>query len=310
METFKLFLTQFTDETIAISALSLIFVFSVLVAYWIYNRRKFQQLAHQIPATVVKNYLDSIIQNSTALKSSLFRGGGLEDGIPSVVPIAKLSTGHVGDGGLSSDVLNQKNAEIAALKNQLGDKDKLIADLEKKASQSSPDGGADVSGLNAEIERLEGLLKERDEELASTKLAGGESVGGNDDELQKQLEAITKERDELKDRLQEYEIIEEDLANLKRLQQENEQLKKTVASLKPGGIVETASKSEAAVSKKDEVAEAASEESTQDAPETVSENEVEAGPAASEDASAGSGDDQAEQKSAEELLNEFEKMLG
>lgn len=328
VETFKLFLTQFTDETIAISALSMLLVFSMLVAYWIYNRRKFQQLAHQIPATVVKNYLDSIIQNSTALKSSLFRGGGLEDGIPSVVPVTQLPMGKVGESGISSDVLNQKNAEIAALKTQLGDKDKLILDLEKRVSAgagSVGDGGEEVANLKAEVERLENLLKEKEAELANAGSTAGESSGGGDEALKQQLDAVTKERDELKDRLQEYEIIEEDLANLKRLQQENEQLKKTIASLKPGeggapsAIEATSDTSGESDDAGADSAEAgvemdAASESSPELEASNSEEEVAVAESESSDDS-GDGDDggqeeQAEQKSAEELLNEFEKMLG
>ena len=61
METIKLFLTKFTDETITISSMSLLFVTCVLIIYWIYNRKKFHKLTHQIPASVVKNYLDSTL---------------------------------------------------------------------------------------------------------------------------------------------------------------------------------------------------------------------------------------------------------
>jgi hypothetical protein len=46
---------------------------------------------------------------------------------------------------------------------------------------------------------------------------------------------VTKERDEIRDRLREFEIISDDLANLKRLQQENEQLKRSLAA--QGGAV-------------------------------------------------------------------------
>ena len=70
MESIRVILTQFTDETISIFLAVLVIVFAALIAYWVYNRRKFHQLSHQIPASVVKNYLDSIIANSTALKSS------------------------------------------------------------------------------------------------------------------------------------------------------------------------------------------------------------------------------------------------
>ena len=91
-ETLRLILTKFTDETITVFSMLSAFTMAGIITYWFYNRKKFHQLTHEIPASVVKNYLDSIIQNSTSLKSSLFRGGGLDmgNGIPSVVPVGDL----------------------------------------------------------------------------------------------------------------------------------------------------------------------------------------------------------------------------
>jgi len=310
METLKLVLTQFTDEAITISAMVLLLIGILSVAYWIYNRRKFRSLAHQIPASVVKNYLDSIIQNSTALKSSLFRGGGLElgDGIPSVLPTSNLPSTGVGVAN-SSEELNQKNAEIASLQSRLSDKDKMIADLEAKLkdSASAPAPAADNSGevvaLKAENTELRDLL-----EKAQKDLEVAQAAGGGDDALQVKLKEVSKECDELKERLMEYEIIEEDLANLKRLQEENDKLKKQLAE---GGGAAAAPEPEPAAEAAPEpepAAEAAPE------PEPVAEPEPEpAAEAAPEPAAEGEPEvpqNEGEQKSAEELLSEFEKMLG
>ena len=62
-------------------------------------------------------------------------------------------------------------------------------------------------------------------------LAAASASSGGDGAIKAELGKVTKERDELKERLMEYEIIEEDF-DLKRLQQENEQLKATIAQLK------------------------------------------------------------------------------
>ena len=109
-ETVRLILTKFTDETITVFSTLLLMTMAIIVAYWFYNRKKFHQLSHEIPASVVKNYLDSIIQNSAALKSSLFRGGGLDigNGIPSVVPIHDLPAGNVSIGSSSEERSHKK----------------------------------------------------------------------------------------------------------------------------------------------------------------------------------------------------------
>ncbi len=331
MESLRLVLTQFTDETISISLAVLVVVFASLVAYWFYNRRRFHQLSHQIPASVVKNYLDSIIANSTALKSSLFRGGGLElgEGIPSILPTSDLPSGGIAVGSDNSEALAQKNAEIANLKSLVGQKDATIAELEKmlEAARASNGGGIseeEAGILKSEVDSLKAQLEEANAALEGAVAGGG---SGGDGELDAQIESVTKERDELKERLMEYEIIEEDLANLKKFQQENEQLKKTIAELKGGATEEEApAVEEPAAEEAPAVEEPAAEETPAveepeaeeaPAPEPPPEVTAEENPAADEGATAAASeenpeipDNDGEQKSAAELLSEFEKMLG
>lgn len=331
-ETLKRFVrevAQFSDETLIITLSILILVLVILVLYWHYNKKKFHQLSHQIPASVLKTYLDSIIQNSTSLKSSLFRGGGLEigEGIPSVVPVGDLPIGNVsvGDG---SEELNQKNAEISSLTQRLADKDRQLGELDNKLREaqaaslsSGGDSSEEVAILQAEIEKLRA-------ELEALKSAA--PAGGGDDAMAGQLADVTKERDELKERLMEYEIIEEDLANLKRLQQENDQLKKTIADLQAGGsapapVPEAEPVAEEAAPVEEPPAEEPAAEIPEAAPEEApgGDEDLEAQMAAAitdtpapaeEPAAEAPADDiptnEGEQKSAEELLSEFEKMLG
>lgn len=280
---------------------------AMIIAYWFYNRKKFHQLTHEIPASVVKNYLDSIIQNSTALKSSLFRGGGLDmgNGIPSVVPVGDLpSSMNIGIGSGSEEV-NQKNAEIASLKLNLSDRTKQIADLEKRMQDlsASKGGGGDSDALHKEIAKLQAELND-----------ARSSGGGNSADLAK----ANSELNNLRERLKEYEIIEEDLANLKRLQQENDQLKAELAALKKGGAAQP--KVEAPVAAAAPPPPPVVEEEEMDLEAEMARAIAESQPAAKpapqvaqvaavvevEEAPIVEG----EQKSAEELLSEFEKMLG
>jgi Tfp pilus assembly protein PilO len=316
LESLQYILNHFTDETISISFAVLILIAVTMIAYWWYNRRKFHQLQHQIPASVLKNYLDSIIANSNALKSSLFRGGGLEigEGIPSIVPSGDLPTGNVGDGA-SAEELARKNAEISSLKATISQKDSTIAELEKMLEAARADNGGGIS--DAEAKLLNDEIAKLKEELAAAKANDG---GGGADAAE--LAAITKERDELKERLMEYEIIEEDLANLKKFQQENDELKKKIAEL--GGEVpaapEPAAAAEAAPAPEPEpaAAEAAPEPVAEPEPtpepepveETPSVEEIAAAEPVEAAAEEVPASDDGEQKSAEELLSEFEKMLG
>lgn len=290
--------TQFNDETFLVSSLIGLFVLCCLIAIWLYNRRKFHNLKHQIPADVVKNYLDSIIQNSTALKSSLFRGGGLDvaDGIPSVFPVGNMQGGNVSTGGASAEEINQKNAEISSLRTQLSDKDRIIQDLEKRLAEG---GGASADDL-AKINTLTSENTSLKEELEAAKASGG-GDGASSEELQ----AVSKERDDLKERLMEYEIIEEDLANLKRLQQENEQLKKSLEAMKSGAEAPAAEPApapapEPAAEPEEDLEAAMAAAITESAPASPTDN-------AEVQEELGVPENEGEQKSAEELLSEFEK---
>ena len=297
----------------------LVLVFSVLVAYWYYNRRKFHQLSHQIPASVVKNYLDSIIANSNALKSSLFRGGGLdvEEGIPAILPTSELPTGGVSVGGGNSEALAQKNAEIANLKSLLSQKDATISELEKmlEAARSNSGGGITQEEYDIVKSEVTGLKNQLEE--ANSALEVAKSAGSDDSASSAQLDQISSERDELKERLMEYEIIEEDLANLKKYQQENEQLKKTIEELKGGAApVEAAPAAQEAEVAPEETMEAAPVEEApvaEPGPEVTGDDN----PAADDGATAAAAEEMpdvpgngGDQKSADELLSEFEKMLG
>ena len=309
-ETIRLILTKFTDETITVFSLLLLVTMVGIVIYWFYNRKKFHQLSHEIPASVVKNYLDSIIQNSNSLKSSLFRGGGLDigNGVPSVVQVGDLpSSTSIGVGNGSEEV-TQKNAEIAALTQKLNDRQRQIQDLEKIIQDLSAG-----KGLGAETELLKKDLAQSQQKVRDleAQLAEAMTRAGGDAGLQKELVSVTNERNEIRERLKEYAIIEEDLANLKRLQQENDQLKAELAALKKGGVAAPVAAAVAAPEPEPEeedleaamaraIAESAPAPKAE-APKnpqvldvTVDEVPVE----------------EVEQKSAEELLSEFEKMLG
>lgn len=224
LDTIINYLDKFGPELLVIQFGFLVILCTLFLWLWFSNRRKYHNLKHAIPANVVKSYLDSIIQNSTALKSSLFRGGGLEvNGVPSVMPLGNLMGGEsMGINGAPStallEELNQKKALIAALEAQLSTANNASRELETK-----------LTGTQGNLTSAEKKIKELEALLAQTR-----NGGGGDAALKTELSMVTKERDEIRDRLKEFEIISDDLANLKRLQQENEQLKRSLAALQGG----------------------------------------------------------------------------
>jgi len=291
------YLDKYSDLIFEFQIGFLVIILSVFVWVWYYNRKKYNHLKHQIPASVVKSYLDSIIQNSTALKSSLFRGGGLDvdpSSVPSVMPLQDLpgTTSINIDGGGDDAALR---AQIAGLQTQLAQKTTIVTDLEVK--------NAELEGIvKQKQERIEELEKLLAEALANA----GSGDGGADPAA---LIAMTTERDELKEELQQYDIISNDIADMKRLKQENDQLKKALADAggeAPAAPVESADAAPPVVE-----AAAAAPEPIEAASVPVEEPAPVAEPVSAEasaepvDAAAESDD-----KSPEDLLSEFEKMLG
>lgn len=281
-------LDKYSNELVVLQMAIITIVFAVLLYVYFYNKKKYHNLKHQIPASVVKNYLDSIIHNSTALKSSLFRGGGLDvdpSSIPSVVPLDQLAGSTPVGVSAGGDAALQ--AEVARLKAELSAKDNIVKDLEAKNTELE----GTLKNKQERIDELEKLLADAQ---AST------GAGGDDEALQAQLTEVTAERDRLKEDLAQYDIIEDDLADLKRLKQENEQLKNSL-----GGDAPAAPAAPEPVAEPVPVAEpeAAAEEPAAPVEEPEAPAEPEA--AASEEEEQGEED-----KSPEDLLSEFEKMLG
>lgn len=310
-------LDKFTPEILVILSGLLVITTTLFLWLWFANRRSYNLLRHQLPASVVKQYLDTVIQNSNTLKNALFRGG--VDGLdPMSLPqmqgnpvnteqiaqfISKSNPQVLVSGGEDAELraqLNQKISELAALQSQLSS-----AQSAKRELESS------FAGAQARIKELEALLAQ-----------AGKS-GGADPALAADLEKTKKERNEFQNKLKEYEIIEDDLANLKRLQQENQQLKRALAEASGGSVpdsiapptIESSAKIQPPEDLFDEVVE---DKVTQDLeqflggseaePEAADEGEEE--PVTAAAAAAPEATDKANEKSPEDLLSEFEKMLG
>ncbi len=307
---------KYNEEIFDIQRGLLVIIFTLLIWLWFYNRRKYHNLKHAIPANVVKNYLDSIIQNSNALKSSLFRGGGMNlEGVPSVMPLSQLGGGDsIGISGAPNtalmEELNQKKALIASLEAQLASSHGSQRELESK-----------IPPLQNQLSLADSKIKELE-----TLLARNRETGGGDEALKQELAMLIKERDEIRERLKEFEIISDDLANLKRLQQENEQLKRSLAAVQGQGNIEQ-KLPETSFEQMDPVNVSNILEDVQeikdqsleqnDQPESLNnisvlpqESEKPQPTAYAEDKSLAQDEKSKTEKTPEDLLSEFEKMLG
>ncbi|MBT6325062.1 MAG: hypothetical protein HOJ35_03775 [Bdellovibrionales bacterium] len=288
-------LTYFTDEFLLVFGSLSIIILSLYIAYLLYNRKKTNEIFQQIPASVVKNYLDSIITNSNSLKSSLLKGGELvnEEGVPSIRPLDSLKN----DGGTA--LASETKTEYTALKNEIDQKNNIINQLEDRVSE------------------LERSMKKS-------------KVSDNVEDINQ----LAKERDELKERLLKFESLKDDISEIETIKEENESLKKTSTQVNESvedddddisldELYESVSKSpikedETAIASKEKeeeeknvVSSVVEEEKEEDIAVTSDETKEEK----EEDMAVSSKDEKKDskgidQKSAEELLSEFEKMLG
>jgi len=227
-------ITESTGDVIIYFTLVLLFVLIIFISYYVYNRRKYYKISHQIPARLVREHLNTIIKNSNALRSSLFNEKDLAD----------------------------------------------IADLEEVSTAPKPpaENTDAMIALEREKRELENELKVLRDSMS--------------EDIDTDLTAIIKERDELLDAISDYKILEDDLANLKKLKEENKELKAKLGT--PGEAEVEAAPAPA----EEEALEAAEESEIEVTAQGESEAEVKA-EAVSE-----------EEKTSEDLLKEFEKMLG
>ena len=243
------------------------------------------------------------------------------------MPLTNLTGGdNMGVNGAPStallEELNQKKALISSLESQLSSAQNSQKEFESK-----------ISGLQNQLAAAEKKIKELEALLAQQR----ENAGG-DEALKSELSMITKERDEIRDRLKEFEIISDDLANLKRLQQENEQLKRSLAALQGGAsvtqvaepqnkstpadvsdLLEDLGQSEGSGAEDNQALEDFLSSPDEELPEPAAsepetETEAEPTPETTEEVQAASEDENNDkpksEKTPEDLLSEFEKMLG
>jgi len=200
--------SRFTPELLLFEALMICVLIAGYAAFYILRRRRLGHVNQTVPSGLVKVYLNDLIQDAERMRAQLF--GLLQNsndpalqqfaaGANSAALMAHLAgAGGVGDPALL--------AQLQALQARMGEQN------------------LSLTQLTTEKERLEAELAKLRTSGAPAGEAGG-AIGAEVNDLKSKI-------DTLEGRLAEYSIIEDDLANLKRLQQENAQLR---AALEKGG---------------------------------------------------------------------------
>ncbi len=203
MNSLVYFYSKFTEEFLLLSATGVFTLLSIYCYHWVIQKRRLGIASSQIPSIVVKSYLSQLINEAEFVRKQLF---GMTDG-HTYAPTEGFHSGAnftasapaaEGNQPISPDLL----ARVNSLESSLKDKESLV--------------------VNINIEKTK--LLEEIEKLKANPVAAPSAPAGNQDQLSQKIK-------NLEARLEEYALFEEDLANLKRLQQENTQLKKKLSEV-------------------------------------------------------------------------------
>jgi|GEM_PF-736565 len=225
MASFIYFYSKFTEEFLLLSAAAMFALLSVYCYHWVIKKRRLGAARNQVPAGMVKAYLNQLIQeaqfvrtqlfgliangetpeNMAAFQSLLLKGQAPSSDFSSASFSTDSSAGTASSGAaIPSDLLER----LKALEAQLSEKESMV--------------------VNINVEKTK-LLEEIDQMKQNEQAMQNAASSSNTDDLVKKIKS-------LEERLEEYSLFEDDLANLKRLQQENTQLKKR---LEESGVAAT-----------------------------------------------------------------------
>lgn len=281
MHTIQFIIAKFTEEVITLNFTLLALVATYYIYAYVLRRRSWIG-TEWVPGSIVKDFLEGHLAKQDQVHMQLFgeplKGSGGSAGMG----MSAAAMGAAASPQIQTVTVADPNVqkELDAVRVQLSSADQKSQELAKELE--------DLKAAN------DALAKEK-EELAKKAAEGGGGGGGEADA------ELIKERDELKAKLEEYEVIEDDLANLKKYQIENKELREKLNAAGGGGGEAAPAAAEAP---KAEPAAEAPAEAEAPAAEAAPAAESEAAPAEEKPAAEGGGENK-----EEELLSEFEKML-
>lgn len=214
--------SKFTSEALLFEAAFICLLIGSYLAYLVIKKKRHGAVTDAVPSSVVKSYLNDLITDAEHLRSQLFgllESSGITPGAVSnsdAERAAELAARHSDGSGLGakdSELLHQISALEARMKDQSRAMDLLVQ----------------------EKSRIEG-------ELFVAKSTGSAKGAGSLSSSSPESETLRKKIFELENKLSEYSVIEDDLANLKRLQQENSELRNRLTGTavpEPAPVVKT-----------------------------------------------------------------------
>lgn len=218
-------LSKFSQEAILLELLSLGLLGTAYFGYLLFKKRKYGVAKKQIPDHVVRAFLMDMMSRTEGFKNQLF-GESFHIPTATVAHEPHLhTTASAAVAGVAATLTAAAPVATAGITGKVDDETlkKLSAELQASLGKQDELGKA-LTKIQDEKAALEAKLAQ----AGSGSAPAPDAAGGDSKET---LDKIAK----LEAKLAEYEVIEDDLANLKRYQQENKQLKAQLAATQNGG---------------------------------------------------------------------------
>ena len=223
MASFIYIYSKFTEEFLLLTAAGIFFFLALYCYHWVVKKRRLGAARDQIPAGMVKVYLNQLINEAQFVRTQLFGLLGAEAGA-SAENLARFQMTAAPAAGAPASTTSFSSSDSSPIPSDLLERLKALeAQLADKESM--------VVNINVEKTRLAEEVTNLKQNQDSLQQAAG---AGNPD-----LSAKVKA---LEERLEEYALFEDDLANLKRLQQENASLKKRLDQMGDAGTASAPAK--------------------------------------------------------------------
>ncbi len=231
MDAWVYLFSKFTHEALLFEALALFLGLFGYAIFYLIRKRKYGVAGKDVPSNIVKVYLGQLVADAEEIRTQLF--GLLGKGESSARFLAGLQ--FQTDAGMTAAPPSTGTGATAAgasvtttqLVQDLKPDPKLqekLKELEKRLAEQS---NALDSVLNEKMKLEEELANAKNDAPALSTESGDADKGGAGPDRAGPLQERVKQ---LEAQLAEYAIIEDDLANLKRLQKENKTLKEQLAT--------------------------------------------------------------------------------
>jgi len=204
MESWVYLFSKFTHEALLFEAVIIFVAFGAYATFYITQKRKYGVAGNELPSNVVKAYLAQLMIDAEDMRVQLFGLLGRDSN-----QAAFRSASH---SSVSMPPLPTENPAVAL----------QLKELEEKMTEQSK-----------ALDSLVGDKKRLEEELAEAKAQAPASTAVTSSADHVADPALAEKLKTLEAQLAEYAIIEDDLANLKKLQKENKALRSQLEATSP-----------------------------------------------------------------------------